>query len=190
MKNLSDIERYAKENYVPIARKGTTKYLVSLFNKHNYQSFLEIGTAIGYTSIIIASINPNIKITTLEYDLDRAEEARQNFIDFHVSKQIRLVIDDAQYYEDNALYDVIFIDAAKKRNQFFLDKFSKNLNENGTIIIDNMNLDDFWVDANVDKKNEYQKVTLKFKEHLLQRNDFHVEIFDDIGDGIAVLTKK
>ena len=72
MNNLEEIEKYAKENYVPIARKQTIDFILSLIKEKNFSSFLEIGTAIGYTSINVALLNKNINIVTIEHDLDRA----------------------------------------------------------------------------------------------------------------------
>ena len=115
---------------------------------------------------------------------------RQNFKDFNVEKQIKMVICDARFYHPDLYYDVIFIDAAKKRNKYFLEKFSSRLNKGGTIIIDNMNLDDLWVDAKKEKKEEYDQVNKEFKEYILTLKDYKVEIYDNIGDGIAVLYKK
>lgn len=189
MKSLESIEIYAKNNYIPIARKQTIQYMVDLFKANNYKSFLEIGTAIGYTSTIIALIDPSINVSTIEHDEKRAELAKENFIDFKVEKQIEMIIGDATTYNFESLYDVIFIDASKKRNKFFLEKYSKNLSENGTIIIDNMNLDDFWVNANVKKKQKFDQIMLDFKEYLMSLTDFKVNIYNDIGDGIAVLNK-
>ena len=79
MNSLESIEIYAKENYIPIARKQTINYMVNLFKTNNYQSFLEIGTAIGYTSTIIALIDSSIKISTIELDEKRAKLAIENF---------------------------------------------------------------------------------------------------------------
>ena len=189
MNSIEKIEEFAKENYIPIARKQTIDFLINLVKKNNYKSFLEIGTAIGYTSINIALINPEIRILTLEYEEKRAVIARQNFKDFNVENQIQMVICDARFYYPDLNYDLIFIDAAKKRNKYFLEKFSKRLNNNGTIIIDNMNLDDLWIDANKDKKAEYDKVNQEFKEYILSLKEYDVKIYDDIGDGIAVLKK-
>lgn len=190
MNNILDIEKFAKENYVPIARKQTIEFIKELFIKNKYTSFLEIGTAIGYTSINIALINPKIRILTLEYEEKRASIARQNFIDFNVQNQIQMVVCDARFYYPDLSYDLIFIDAAKKRNKYFLDKFSKRLNPNGTIIIDNMNLDDLWVDAKKEKKEKYDLVNKEFKEYILSKDEYEVHIYDDIGDGIAVLKRK
>ena len=189
MNTLEKIEEFAKEHYVPIARKQTIEFLVDLFKKNDYKSFLEIGTAIGYTSINIALINPNIRILTLEYEEKRAAIARENFKDFNVENQIKMIICDARFYHPDLYYDLIFIDAAKKRNKYFLEKFSRRLNKNGTIIIDNMNLDDLWIDAKQEKKEKYDLVNKEFKEYILSLKEYDVKIYDDIGDGIAVLKK-
>ena len=52
-----------------------------------------------------------------------------------------------------------------------------------------MNLDDLWIDAKKEKKEEYDLVNKEFKEYILSLKEFKVEIYDNIGDGIAVLTK-
>lgn len=189
MNTLEKIEEFAKEHYVPIARKQTIEFLVDLFKKNDYKSFLEIGTAIGYTSINIALINPEIRILTLEYEEKRAAIARENFKDFNVENQIKMIICDARFYHPDLYYDLIFIDAAKKRNKYFLEKFSRRLNKNGIIVIDNMNLDDLWIDAKQEKKEKYDLVNKEFKEYILSLKEYDVKIYDDIGDGIAVLKK-
>lgn len=190
MNSIEKIEEFAKENYVPIARKETLEYIKKIFKENNYKSFLEIGTAIGYTCINVALIDPSIRILTLEYEEKRFNIAKENIKDFKVEKQIQQVYGDARFFYPDLYYDVIFIDAAKKRNKYFLDKFSKRLNSKGTIIIDNMNLDDLWVDAKKEKKEEYDLVNKEFKEYILTLKDYEVNIYDDIGDGIAVLKRK
>lgn len=190
MNSIEKIEEFAKENYVPIARKETLEYIKKIFKENNYKSFLEIGTAIGYTCINVALIDPNIRILTLEYEEKRFNIAKENIKDFKVENQIQQVYGDARFFYPDLYYDVIFIDAAKKRNKYFLDKFSKRLNNFGTIIIDNMNLDDLWVDAKKEKKEEYDLVNKEFKEYILTLKDYEVNIYDDIGDGIAVLKRK
>ncbi len=190
MKTIEQIEEFANKNYIPIARKQTIEFLVNLVKENNYLSFLEIGTAIGYTSINIALINKNIRILTLEYEEKRAKIAKENFKDFNVEDQIQLILGDARFYYPDLEYDLIFIDAAKKRNKYFLDKFSKRLSSNGTIVIDNMNLDDLWIDAKKEKKEKYDLVNKEFKEYILSLDNYEVNIYDDIGDGIAVLSKK
>ena len=190
MLDIKDIEIYAKENYVPIARKQTIEFILNLMKERNYTRFSEIGTAIGYTSINVALLNKNINVVTIEHDSKRAEIAKKNFIEFGVNEQINMIEDDAVTITINDKFDLIFIDASKKRNDYFLDKFSPNLNEGGMIIIDNMKLEDFWVNAKKEKKEKFHKMNEEFKKNLLNRKEFDVQILEDIGDGIALIKKK
>lgn len=189
MHSIEELEKYAKENYIPIARKQTTEFMVNLIKENNYKSFFEVGTAIGYTSIILATSFPHLDILTIEHNLNRASIAKKNFQDFNLESKINFVIDDAVLFETNKKFDLIFIDAAKMRNHFFLDKFSKNVNINGTIIVDNMNLDDLWVNANKKKKEKYDLANKEFKEYISTLTDYKINIYDEVGDGIAVLRK-
>ena len=166
MLDIKDIEIYAKENYVPIARKQTIEFILNLMKERNYTRFLEIGTAIGYTSINVALLNKNINVVTIEHDSKRAEIAKKNFIEFGVNEQINMIEDDAVTITINDKFDLIFIDASKKRNDYFLDKFSPNLNEGGMIIIDNMKLEDFWVNAKKEKKEKFHRMNEEFKKNL------------------------
>lgn len=190
MKTIEELEKYAKENYIPIARKQTTEFMVNLIQENNYKSFFELGTAIGYTSILLKTTFPELKIVTIEYNLKRANIAKSNFTDFGIEYDIEFIIGDAVIYETEEMFDLIFIDAAKLRNRFFLDKFSKNLNSGGTIIVDNMQLDDLWQGADQKKKAKYDLANKEFKDYILTLQEYEVSIYDNIGDGIAVLKKK
>ena len=190
MKTIEELEKYAQENYIPIARKQTTEFMVNLIKENSYKSFFELGTAIGYTSILLKTTFPNLKVLTIEYNLKRANIAKTNFIDFGIEHEIEFVIGDAVIYETDKMFDLIFIDAAKLRNRFFLDKFSKNLNIGGTIIVDNMQLDDLWQGADQKKKAKYDLANQEFKTYALSLEEYETTIYNDIGDGIAVLKKK
>lgn len=190
MNRIIELEEYAKKNYVPIARKATINYIIKLIKDNNYTSFLEIGTAIGYTSIVLAKEFSSIKIVTIEHDDFAIKRAKDNFKSFNVTNSITLVEGDAVYFESDEKFDLIFIDAAKKKNLLFLEKFSNNLNKNGTIIVDNMNLDDFWIGANKDKKAEYDRVNKEFKEFVLSSNKYDATLYNEIGDGIIVIKLK
>ena len=190
MKTLLDIEKFAKDEWVPIARHQTVEFMKNLIKDNNYTSFFEIGTAIGYTSIILKKTFPYLDITTIEHDLDRAQMAKENFIDFGIDGTINFIIDDAIEYQTNKKFDLIFIDAAKKRNRYFLEKFLPNLKTNGSIIIDNMKLEDFWIDCNLNKKAEYDEVNEEFKEYVKHNPNYDYTFYDDIGDGIVVIKLK
>ena len=190
MKTIEELEIFAKDNYVPIARRDVVAFLSKLIKDNNYKSILEIGTAIGYTSISLALVSKDIRITTVEKNIEMFKIANQNFIDFNVNKQIRNIHEDAILFYPDKKYDLIFIDASKKRNKYFFERFSKSLLPNGTIIIDNMNLEDLWVDAVQKKKDKYQKVNEDFIEYLHSLEDYDVDVRYEVGDGIAIVRRK
>ena len=99
MKTIEELEKYAQENYIPIARKQTTEFMVNLIKENNYKSFFELGTAIGYTSILLKTTFPNLKVLTIEYNLKRANIAKTNFIEFGLEYEIDFIIGDAVIYE-------------------------------------------------------------------------------------------
>lgn len=190
MKTIEELEIFAKDNYVPIARRDVVAFLSKLIKDNNYKSILEIGTAIGYTSISLALASKDIRITTVEKNIEMFKIANQNFLDFNVNKQIRNIHEDAILFYPDKKYDLIFIDASKKRNKYFFERFSKSLLPNGTIIIDNMNLEDLWVDAVQKKKDKYQKVNEDFIEYLHSLEDYDVDVRYEVGDGIAIVRRK
>ncbi len=190
MKTIEELEIFAKDNYVPIARRDVVAFLSKLIKDNNYKSILEIGTAIGYTSISLALVSKDIRITTVEKNIEMFKIANQNFLDFNVNKQIRNIHEDAILFYPDKKYDLIFIDASKKRNKYFFERFSKSLLPNGTIIIDNMNLEDLWVDAVQKKKDKYQKVNEDFIEYLRSLEDYDVDVRYEVGDGIAIVRRK
>ena len=190
MNTLEEIELFAKENYVPIARKQTVKFMLDLIKENNYCSFFEVGTAIGYTSIILAKEFIGMRILTIEHDLNRVKIAKENFKNFEVEDRIELIAGDAINFSTREQFDLIFIDAAKKRNRFFLEKYLENLNPGGTIIVDNMNLEDFWVGANENKKAHYEQVMKEFRDYVKNNPLYESTFYDDIGDGIVVIKIK
>lgn len=190
MNKIEDIEQFAKDNYIPIARKKTVQFMIDIISKNNYKSFLEIGTAIGYTTIVLKQKFEYLTIVTIEKNQKRISLALDNFKDFNLLNKISFLQEDALNYQLDDKFDLIFIDAAKKKNKFFLEKFKNNLNANGTIIIDNMNLDDLWTNAKQKKKDYYDKINQELISYLSTNNEYEVTFHYDIGDGIAVIKLK
>ena len=77
MKTIEEIEIYAKENFIPIARKEVVSFLISIIKQNNYKNILEVGSAIGYTTLQLASL-PDVHVSTYEYWPPRIEICKQN----------------------------------------------------------------------------------------------------------------
>ena len=84
---------------------------------------------------------------------------------------------------------MIFIDAAKAKNIKFFEKYEVNLKENGIIIIDNIDLNDFKKNVSPKKARFYEGKINELKDYLASLSQYEVS-YDDIGDGIAILKRK
>lgn len=188
MLTLENLETYASLNHIPIMLKDGINYLTKYIKENSIFSILEIGTAIGYSSIKMALVDPKIKITTIERDPICYKEALKNIQEFGLEKQITVLHEDALFTNLNDKFDLIFIDAAKSQYVKFFEKFKKNLNLDGTIVSDNL-----LFHGLVSKKEEIQSKNLRqlvrkidqYVEFLKTNQEFDTE-FLDIGDGLGI----
>jgi len=132
------IKEYARRENVPIMQDDGIEFLTSFIDKKGIKDILEIGTAIGYSSIMMALIDSSIHVTTIEKNEERYLEALKNIKKMGLENQITLIYNDALNIELEQDFDLIFIDAAKGKNKDFFIRFEKNLKDNGYIVTDNM----------------------------------------------------
>lgn len=186
---INEIRTYAKEEKVPIMMDDGLKFLIEYIAKNKIQSVLEIGTAIGYSSIMMALSNPSLTITTIERDEKRYLEALKNIKKLKLEDRITLIFNDALDVSLSEKYDLIFIDAAKAQSIKFFEKFEKNLNPSGTIITDNLKFHGL-VDKDekeIESRN-LRALVRKIKEYIsfLKGNINYKTDFYELGDGISV----
>ncbi len=190
---LKEMKSYAKENRIPIMEDEGIDFLTTFILKHQIKRVLEVGTAIGYSAIMMALCQPTLKITSIERDEVRYLEALKNVKKFHLEDRITLIFKDALDVKIEGEFDLIFLDAAKSQNINFFQLFSKNLVSDGYIITDNM-----YFHGLVEKQEREIKtanlrsLVRKIKEYIsfLNNNpDFNTIIYR-IGDGVAVSEKK
>ena len=187
------MKEYAKVNNVPIMMEEGINFLTNFIIKHQIRNILEVGTAIGYSAILMALVNPNIKVTSIERDHERYLEAVKNVKKFNLEDRITLIYNDASLVELSDKYDLIFIDAAKGKNMTFFKKFSKNLDNKGFIVTDNINFHGYVnMDESEIKTRNLRGLVRKIKDYInfLKENDDYQTQFHEIGDGISVSTKK
>lgn len=188
MENLTEIKNYAKKNSIPIMRDGGIEFICEYIKQNNVKNILEIGTAVGYSSIEFAKINDDIKITTIEIDIDRCIKAKQNFEDFGFSNRIKVINANALQIELDEHFDLIFIDGPKAQYIKFFEKFKKNLSKNGAIITDNLSfhgmVDDLSLTHNYSTIKLVKKIK-KYIEFLKNNKEFNTKFYEH-GDGISV----
>ena len=185
---ISDMERFAKKENVPIMQKESLDYLISFIKQHDIKSVLEVGTAIGYSTILIKEVVNNI--TSIERDEERYNIAVKN-VELSNLNIITLIKADALDITITDKFDLIFIDAAKGKNKEFLDKFKSNLNENGYIIIDNMDFHGLVGKSMTIEKRRLRSLVKKienFIKYMEEQTEFKVTKIDK-GDGLYLLER-
>ena len=189
---INEIRTYAKENNVPIMLDDGIEYLTNYIIKNNVNSVLEIGTAIGYSAIMMALTNPSLSVTTIERDEKRYLEALKNIKKLNLENRITLIFNDALDVNITGKFDLIFIDAAKAQSIKFFEKFEKNLNPTGVIITDNIKFHGL-VDKNEEEieSRNLRALVRKVKEYItyLKENEHYETEFLDLGDGISISRK-
>ena len=185
---IQTMKDYAEDNNVPIITDEGINYIRNYIKENNIKSILEIGAAIGYSSILMALTDEDITITTVERDEKRYLEAVKNIKKFHLEERITLLYKDAFDVELDEQFDLVFIDAAKAQNTRFFEKFSKNLSKNGTIITDNMNFHGLVEDESKIESRNLRALIRKVKAYheFLENNEDYKTTFLNVGDGLAV----
>ena len=186
---INRMREYALENNVPIMTEGGINYLMKYIKKNKIKRILEVGTAIGYSAIMMCSVDSDIVVTTIERDEKRYLEALKNIKKAKMEDRINLIYKDALEVNLDEEFDLIFIDAAKAQNRNFFEMFEKNLAKDGTIITDNMNFHGLvYKDLESIESRNLRQLVRKVKEYreFLENNKNFTTEFYDIGDGIAV----
>ena len=189
---MKELEEYAKINNIPIMQKDGILYLINYIKENNIKNILEIGSAIEYSSIMMASINSDIRITTIERDKDRYDLAVSNIKKYNLDKQINIIYGDAVDTDITGMYDLIFIDAAKGKNIFFFEKYKNNLVKGGTIITDNLSFHGLVEDSDLVKTKNQRGIVNKIKDFIsfLDNNEEFATEYIPVGDKIAISKRR
>lgn len=191
MQVIEQIEKYAKDNRVPIMLSDGIDYLCNYIKDNNIKSILEIGSAIGYSAIRMALVDNEIQITTIEKDEERYKEALKNISDFDLNSRIDIRLEDAMDCNIEGEFDLIFIDASKGHNIDFFNKYKKNLKENGVIITDNLSFHGLAEDESKIKTKNQRSLVKKIKlfiDFLDNNLEFNTE-YINVGDKISISKK-
>lgn len=185
---IKKIEKYAKENNVPIMLSDGIEYLCQFIQDNNIKSILEIGTAIGYSAIRMALVNEDINITTIERDKERYDMAINNINSMNLDNRINVIYGDAMDTEIDGLYDLIFIDASKGHSIDFFQKYSKNLSSYGVIITDNLSFHGLVEDESLALTRNQRGLVRKIKNFInfLDNNEEFDTIYVNVGDKISI----
>ena len=188
MDDLLSIKAYASREAVPIMQDEGCDFICDYIKEHNCKNILEIGTAIGYSSIRFAKLADDIHVTTIELDIDRHIKAVENFKSCGLDSRITAIHDDALTCPLEGKFDLIFIDAAKAQYIKFFEKYKANLAPQGVFICDNLSfhgmVDDLTLTHNYSTVKLVKKIR-KYIEFLKQNQEFSTTFYAN-GDGISI----
>ena len=191
---LRELEIYAKENNVPIVHKEVSELLKVLLKVDRPKNILEVGCAIGYSSILFATtVGDDVKITTIERNEDMIERAKENIKRAGFENNITILEGDAEELlsKVEGEFDMIFLDAAKGQYKLFYDMVIDKLKIGGILISDNILYkgmvahDDFVVR----RKKTIVKRMRNYLDYICNCDYLSTSLIP-IGDGVALSYKE
>ena len=138
--SLKELENFARKENIPIIPHETVAYFRFLMETIQPKNILEIGTAIGFSALLMAQHSPNAKITTIDRNPEMIGFAKENFAKYDSRKQITLLEGDAVDILSTLTetYDFVFMDSAKSKYIVFLPEILKHLDVGGVVVLDDV----------------------------------------------------
>lgn len=190
---LESLEQYAKENAVPIVTPETASLIETLGHMIRPKHILEIGCAIGYSSILLSkTLADSGKVTTIEYNPDMVKIATENIQKANLSDTINVVEGDAKdlLSKLDGVYDYIFLDGPKGHYIHMLDDCIRLLRKGGILVADNVLYKGMIAEQSlvIRRKITIVKRLRKFITEINNRSDIKSTVIP-IGDGVTVSVK-
>ena len=192
---LEQLERQAKKDGVPIIRREMQSFLKFLMMANKPKKILEVGTAVGFSALLMCEYNPvHCQIVTIENYDKRIPIARENFRKAGKEHQIQLIEGDAaevlKTLDDS--YDFIFMDAAKGQYLHFLPEILRLLSSGGILVSDNVLQEGDIIESHFAVEGRNRTIYKRMREYLyeLKHNDALVTALLPLGDGVAISTKR
>ena len=190
---LYEMQKYADANNVPIIKKEAADILCRIAAEAKPQRILEIGTAIGYSALLLADSSKDAAIITLEIDDDRIETAEKFINESPYKNSITIIKGDAgetlEKLQDK--FDFVFIDAAKGQYVKYLKAVLPMLTSKGIIAADNV-LFRGYVEGKLETPRRYKTIVKRLREYIKEVSDnkqLSTKIYYE-GDGLAVSKKQ
>lgn len=193
--HLTRIARDARAGRVPIIREETAALLETLVAAKRPKTILEVGTAVGYSALLMARMMPaDCHITTIEKYEKRIPLARQNFEEAGESGRIALLCGDADEIlrELRGPFDFIFMDAAKGQYGKWLPEVMRLLSPGGMLVSDNVLQDGDIIESRYAVERRNRTIHARMREYLyeLKHREELVTSIIPIGDGITISVLK
>ena len=189
---LVELREKALDNGIPIIEEDGLLFLKQLLLLLKPKRIVEVGTAVGYSTIAMATFSDAF-ITTIERDKERANQARSHFARYELTDRITLIEEDALEVDVSRLetVDLLFIDAAKAQNIKFFEHYESLVREGGIVVTDNLLFHGAFNRKEEQTRNVKQLLRKidDFNQYILDRPGYDTVIYQ-VGDGMSVSVKK
>jgi predicted O-methyltransferase YrrM len=175
---LEEVEGSAYRRYLPIIGPRRGRVLVEAVRRHRPRRILEVGTLVGYSSILMGrELDEGSEIVTIEYDRDEAEQARENIARAELSARVEVLVGDAMEIIPTleGTFDMIFLDAAKHQYLGYLQLVEDRLRSGGVVVADNVG----FMSRSMRGYLDYMRDSGKYESEFHRSN----------GDGIEISVK-
>lgn len=192
---LDKIEKEAQEGQIPVIRKPVQSLLKFFLALTKPQSILEVGTAVGFSALLMDEYSPaGCHITTIEKYEKRIPLARENFRRAGAEERITLLEGDAAELLKglNDSYDLIFMDAAKGQYIHFLPDVLRLLSDGGLLVSDNVLQDGDIVESRFAVSRRNRTIHARMRDYLYELKH-HPELETavlPVGDGVTVSVRR
>ena len=192
---LNKLEKYSKETNVPIIRPSMQSFLKLLLAITQPKKILEVGTAIGFSALLMSEYGPeDCHITTIEKYEKRIPLAKENFAKAGKEEKITLLEGDAVEIlsQLEGTYDFIFMDAAKGQYINFLPDIMRLLSDGGMLVSDNVLQDGDIIESRFAVTRRNRTIHGRMRDYLYELKH-HPELVTSIlpvGDGVTVSVKQ
>ena len=192
---LSEIGKKARQEGVPIIREETAAFLKTMTAAMNPKAILEVGTAVGYSALLMAQVMaPDCHITTIEKYEKRIPEARSNFEKAGETNRITLLEGDAEELLKGLTgpFDLVFMDAAKGLYLVWLPRILELMRIGDMLISDNVLQDGDIIESRYAVERRNRTIHGRMREYLyeLKHSERLTTTIIPIGDGITVSIRK
>ena len=192
---LNKLEKQSKETNVPIIRPSMQSFLKLLLATTQPKKILEVGTAIGFSALLMSEYGPeDCHITTIEKYEKRIPLAKENFAKAGKEDKITLLEGDAVEIlsQLEGTYDFIFMDAAKGQYINFLPDIMRLLKDGGMLVSDNVLQDGDIIESRFAVTRRNRTIHGRMRDYLYELKH-HPELVTSIlpvGDGVTVSVKQ
>ena len=192
---LNNLEKYSKETNVPIIRPSMQSFLKLLLAIAQPKRILEVGTAIGFSALLMSEYSPeDCHITTIEKYEKRIPLAKENFAKAGKEEKITLLEGDAVEIlsQLEGSYDFIFMDAAKGQYINFLPDIIRLLSDGGILVSDNVLQDGDIMESRFAVTRRNRTIHGRMRDYLYELKH-HADLVTSIlpvGDGVTVSVKQ